>query len=180
MNLFIGCSARGDINDKIIKDCQLLIKDVASIDKVDLVFGACNRGLMKICYEEFNKNKKKIIGSSPNVYKKEFDGLELDEIIVTDTTMERFNILYQKSDVFLFLAGGIGTYAELFNTIEENRTNKDNKTIIIYNGDYFYTPIIKDLYRLYQENFIEDKLTDYFIIESEKENIIKLIKEKIK
>ena len=49
MNLFIGCSSKTDIDKKYIDDCYDLIKMIAKVPNVDLVYGAYNRGLMGLC-----------------------------------------------------------------------------------------------------------------------------------
>ena len=79
----------------------------------------------------------------------------------------------------LILPGGLGTLTELFNAIEENRTNNHNKKIIIYNKNYFYTPIIQGLYKMYENKYIDEPLTNYFVIESDEDKIIELIKKEI-
>lgn len=180
MNIFIGCSS-GEKIDAIYKNIsRCLIKKISKIDKLNLVFGGCHKGIMSICYDEFKHNNKQVIGISPRVYEKDVKELDCDEVIIADTTIERFNEIYKRSDIFLFLPGGVGTLSELFNTIEENRTNDSNKKlIIIYNKEYFYTDIIKELYKMYEDGFINNKLTDYLVIESDDDKIVELLQEKI-
>ena len=177
MRLFIGCSSSDSLDSEIVSDCRELVEDIASIPGVDLVYGAYNQGLMGVCYDAFQKQGKKIIGVTPRIYEDDIDSFLLDEFYLTDTTIERFHKIYEESDVFLFLPGGIGTFSEFFNAVEEHRTMKDDKRIILYNGTYFYTPMIKELYHLYQEGFIEQELASCFVIEQDKEAVKKLIKE---
>lgn len=177
MRLFIGCSSSDSLDSEIVSDCRELVEDIASIPGVDLVYGAYNQGLMGVCYDAFQKQGKKIIGVAPRIYEDDIDSFLLDEFYLTDTTIERFNKIYEESDVFLFLPGGIGTFSEFFNAVEEHRTMKDDKRIILYNGTYFYTPMIKELYHLYQVGFIEQELASCFVIEQDKEAVKKLIKE---
>lgn len=177
MRLFIGCSSSDSLDSEIVSDCRELVEEIASIPGVDLVYGAYNQGLMGVCYDAFQKQGKKIIGVTPKIYEDDIDSFLLDEFYLTDTTIERFHKIYEESDVFLFLPGGIGTFSEFFNAVEEHRTMKDDKRIILYNGTYFYTPMIKELYHLYQEGFIEQELASCFVIEQDKETVKKLIKE---
>lgn len=177
MRLFIGCSSSDSLDSEIVSDCRELVEEIASIPGVDLVYGAYNQGLMGVCYDAFQKQGKKIIGVTPKIYEDDIDSFLLDEFYLTDTTIERFHKIYEESDVFLFLPGGIGTFSEFFNAVEEHRTMKDDKRIILYNGTYFYTPMIKELYHLYQEGFIEQELASCFVIEQDKEAVKKLIKE---
>lgn len=76
-----------------------------------------------------------------------------------------------KSQCILILPGGLGTYYDLFKGI------KDNKKIYLYNKDFFYTPIIKNLYDLYVEGIIEKAPSLYINIESDLDEIIKKLEE---
>ena len=177
MNLFIGCSASETIDEYYINDCSNLIKMIAKIENIDLVYGAYNRGLMGLCYSEFEKNNKNVVGIITK-YHDDMDGDEVvgDKKIVVSTTTERFNEIFSNSDMVLILPGGLGTYAEIFSAIEESRIG-NMKKIILYNCNYFYTPMIKHLYHMYEEGFIDFPPSHYMIIESDKEKIIELIKE---
>ena len=125
-------------------------------------------------------NNKKVTGITLNLYKDQLDDLELDEAVLVETSMDRMREIYNKSDIMLFLPGGIGTYTELFSSIEEHRTKEDNKLLILYNDDFFYTPIIKELYWLYEKKFVKKSIGEYVNIESRMEDIIKLIEKEIK
>ena len=98
MNLFIGCTAKTNIDKVYIDECSDLIKMIARIDNVDLVYGAYNRGLMGLCYSEFKNNNKKVTGIITK-YHDDRDGEEVvgDEKIVVDTTTERFNQIFSNS-----------------------------------------------------------------------------------
>ena len=177
MNLFIGCGASTKIDEVYINDCSDLIKKIAVIPGIDLVYGAYNRGLMGLCYAEFKKNDKKITG----VITKYHDDRDGDEVVgdnkkVTLTTTERFDEIYGNSDTILILPGGLGVLAELFSAIEESCIGS-NKKIIVYNCNYFYTPIIRELYHLYEEGFINVPPSEYMIIESDKDKILEMIRE---
>lgn len=55
---------------------------------------------------------------------------------------------------------------------------KKEKEIYLYNKDFFYTPLIKNLYDLYLKGVIDKAPSEYMNIESELENIINKIKER--
>ena len=113
MNLFIGCSS-SKIDDKYSILSKELIDDISKIKDVDLVFGASNSGLMGDVYNSFLNNNK----YSDSYY--------------YDNTMERFNKIYEISDVLLFLPGSIGTITELFNSICQVQIGKYKKIILFY------------------------------------------------
>ena len=73
----------------------------------------------------------------------------------------------------LILPGGLGTIHDLFYSI----TN--DKDIILYNKDFFYTSIIKKLFELYEEGIEIRRPAEYMIIESELDEIIKKLEERL-
>ena len=177
MNLFIGGTSKNEVSSSYLKSSAYLLEHIAKIDDVHLVFGGYHRGIMAIAYDEFKKNLKKVIAVSDTIFQQYLDELDTDMSIVAKNTMERCQKLYENSDCLLFLPGGVGTYSELFSVIEENKYSSQHKKIILYNYDYFYTPIIKELYHLYQEGFIDDVPASYMVIESREDKIIELIEE---
>lgn len=133
---------------------------------------------MKVSYDEFAKNQKNIIGVTTDFDKENSQQEKYTKEIVVKNTTQRFEEIFSNSDVLLFLPGGLGTLAELFSSIEERQINNAKK-IILYNYNFFFTPIIEELYRLYKEGFIDVPPSSYMIIESDKEKIIEILKEEI-
>lgn len=76
------------------------------------------------------------------------------------------------ADIVLILPGGLGTYYDLFKAI------KENKKIYLYNKDFFYTPVIKNLYELHLGGMIEKVPSEYMNIECDLDNIIEKMKER--
>lgn len=178
MNIFIGCGSE-IVDDKFYKNSLSLITKLANLENVHLVFDACHNGLMGSCYDVFKNHNKKVTGITLKCYKDQLEDLDLNETIIVDTSMDRMREIYQKSDVLLFLPGGIGTYAEIFSAIEESRTKDDKKTIILYNDDFFYTPVIKEMYWLYEKGFVKRSIGEYCRIESKEEEIVRLIEKEM-
>lgn len=48
MKLFIGCSSSNNIPTEYFDDCKVLLEEL--MKENDLVFGACNSGLMGLAY----------------------------------------------------------------------------------------------------------------------------------
>ncbi len=177
IRLFVAGTSKEEVSDSYKNESKILLESISKIPNISLVFGGYHRGIMAIAYDEFKNNSKEVVAVSDLLFQDSLKELDTELSIVTENTMTRSQVLYENSDCLLFLPGGIGTYSELFMAIEENKNSKKPKPIILYNYDYFYTPIIKELYHLYQEGFIEEAPAGYMIIESDRENVIKLIEE---
>lgn len=76
-----------------------------------------------------------------------------------------------EADIVLILPGGLGTFACLFQAIQLN------KKVLLYNQDLYFTSLIKNLYEGYQKGYIEKVPAEYMQIESEKEEIFKILEE---
>ena len=70
--------------------------------------------------------------------------------------------MYDLSDIILILPGGIGTLAELASALEEYRSNKEHKLILIYNKDGFYSKIFEWMNQNINEGFLSQTLNNDF------------------
>ncbi len=180
MNLFIGTSSSSNIEEKKRKKANDLIEKIAKIEDITLVFGAAFSGMMAEVATIFEKNNKNLIGVSVNIYKDETDENRYKEIYFEQSPIDRTKKIYEKADVALFIPGGIGTLAELFSFLMQKDELKDDKLIIIYNKDFFFTPLLEYMYKLKQENFIREDLSKYLFISNDENEIIEKIKIKSK
>ena len=178
MNIFVATSARDEVLEKYGEACIELLEKIASCENTHLVFGAYGYGLMGKTYDIFKKHHKKIIGVAPVVYKTDFEKVPCDLEILTKSSMTRLEAIYEKSDILLFLPGGLGTYSELFSCLEEMKSNP-GKQIILYNVDFFFSPMLEEMYRLYQQGFLDKNLGGVILISNDQNEIIQKIKESV-
>ena len=130
MKIFVGCSASEDIPSKYRLDCNMLLDELFRNNN-DLVFGACNSGIMSDAYMSALGHNRKIVGICPEAYVDDFKDLKCTTEITTKTVNDRTDGLIRESDVLLFLPGGFGSVYELFTAIESKRCHEPNREIII-------------------------------------------------
>ena len=87
-------------------------------------------------------------------------------------TFDLVSNINEATDV-LILPGGLGTFSDLFKSIN------DGKKVIIYNKDLFYTPIINKLFNLYEEGIEIRRPFEYMEIESELDEILRKLEERL-
>ena len=170
MNLFISGSTSDIVADRYFGSVHPVVEKLVKYKDIGLVAGDYPRGIMAILYDEALSQHKEVIAISQ-------DEFTHGEDIITGDWLKQ---LYEQSDVFLFFPGGIETYELLFYFIQENKRRNLHKKIIIYNIDYFFTPIVKELYHLYEEKFIERVPSEYIIIESNQNELIEIIEKERK
>ena len=67
---------------------------------------------------------------------------------------ERKAILRHNADIFIVLAGGIGTLDELFDTLVTIQFKKSASPIVIVNTGGFYDDLLRMLDKISSENFL--------------------------
>lgn len=165
MKLFIGCSSSNDIPTEYFNDCKVLLEEL--MKENDLVFGACNSGLMGLAYNTTLKANGNITGICPEAYKDDFKTLKCDTEITTKSVSERTDTVISSSDALIFLPGGIGTIYELFTAIESKRCHEFNKPIVIYNSNGYFDKLLEFMNKVYSEKFsgFKDK-RNYLVTDS--------------
>jgi uncharacterized protein (TIGR00730 family) len=174
MNIFVGCSASDDIPSKYRNDCNILLDELFRNDN-NLVFGACNSGIMADAYNSALNNKKEIIGICPEAYKHDFLDLRCSSEIITTSVNERTDGLIRESEILLFLPGGFGSVYELFTAIESKSCHEHNREIIIYNSKGFYDELLSFIEKIYDEKFAKEYVRDYYFVSDDKECILEYI-----
>lgn len=159
---FVGCSSSDKI-DCSFKDSAKRLGITLSQNDFNLIFGACNYGLMGEVYRTMKQNNSSVIGVAPSLYKDDFKTLQCDEEYCVDTTNERISLMINKSDIVCFLAGGTGTLEEIIVALEMKRRKEIDKPIIIYDETGFYLPLVQQLSTMERYRFSIDcnSLFDY-------------------
>ena len=147
MRVFVGCSSSENIPDKYFLDCKKFLLELFEYD-LDLVFGACGKGLMGLAYEITKENGGNVLGIYPDVYKEEVNSLDCEKIM-TDTVPDRTNMVISESDALIFLPGGFGTIYEFLTAIECRRAYEFAKPIILYNVNGYFDKLFEFFETLY-------------------------------
>lgn len=84
---------------------------------MSLVYGGGTRGIMGAVAEGCRENGGKVTGIIPrflmNREASEDELVDLDELIVTEDMHQRKHKMFERSDAFVALPGGIGTVEEI-------------------------------------------------------------------
>ena len=125
---------------------------------ITLVYGGGTSGIMGTIARAVKSNGGKVVGIIPDfLIKKEArnknDDL-FDEFIVTETMHQRKQLMFDRSDAFLALPGGIGTLEEIVEIMTWAQLGRHTKPIAFANIDGFYNPMIALLDHMARQGFI--------------------------
>ena len=175
MRIFIGSGSNDNIRDDYLKMTKNVCDMLCNLD-YSLVFGAYSKGMMGVCYNTFISNNKKVLGVTLKEYADDLNNLKGMDYVIVDNSFKRLEYIYNESDIFLILPGGTGSLGELFGLMEENKTNKLDKKIIVYNYKGFYNELIDYIKKLKIKGFTyQDELDKLIIVDNIKilERVVK-------
>jgi uncharacterized protein (TIGR00730 family) len=126
---------------------------------IGLVYGGGSLGLMGELAHATLKHGGRVTGIIPSFLSAQEKMLkEADELIVTDTMHQRKMLMFERSDAFVALPGGVGTLEELVEQLTWSQLGRHSKPIIVANIEGFWTPFLKLLEHMRAESFIRTGL----------------------
>jgi uncharacterized protein (TIGR00730 family) len=97
---------------------------------------------------------------------------EVDELIVTEDMHQRKMLMFQKSDAFVALPGGVGTLEELVEQLTWSQLGRHQKPIIVANIEGFWTPFLRLLEHMRADAFIRENLEVRFTVVDRAEDVV--------
>jgi uncharacterized protein (TIGR00730 family) len=105
-----------------------------------LVYGGGSIGLMGRCARAAHGAGGDVLGIMPRFLERREIVLEEVPHRMVDTMHERKHIMFEESDAFVVLPGGIGTLEEAVETLSWARLNLHRKPVIFLAEDDFWAP----------------------------------------
>ncbi|MFD2237118.1 TIGR00730 family Rossman fold protein [Aureimonas populi] len=125
---------------------------------IRLVYGGGTRGIMGAVSDAVIRAGGQVTGIIPrflvDMEATESELKRLDELIVTEDMHERKHAMFERSDAFVALPGGIGTLEELIEIMTWSQLGRHRKPIVIANVGGFWNPLAGLLDHMRDEGFI--------------------------
>ena len=155
-------------------------------EKITLVYGGANVGLMGVLADTMLAGGGKVIGVMPkSLVEREVAHTSLTEMHIVDGMQERKALMADLSDAFIALPGAYGTLDELFEVLTWNQLGIINKPIGLLNPDGFFDPLLQMLDHSVAEKFLRPEHrnmlltgTDFEILIQELEKYQPVVAEK--
>ena len=128
-------------------------------NKVGLVYGGGSVGLMGAVAKSTLDHGGAVTGIIPDFLRsREHMLTRVQEMIVTPDMHERKRLMFEHSDAFVALPGGIGTLEELVEQMTWQQLGRHTKPVLLANIDGFWEPLIALLAHMRETEFIRPSL----------------------
>ena len=174
-NISIFCGAHEGKNPKYAQSAKIISEAIAK-KGINVVFGGGNVGLMKIISDTALDNDVEVLGISlKSLHALELANPRLNEIVVTDTLVDRKDEFMSRSDAFIVLPGGVGSLDELAEIMASNQLGIINKPVGILNTEGYYDHLLKWFDKAVEEGFISSANLKELLVSDNPEELVDLV-----
>jgi len=143
---------------------------------IGLVYGGGSLGLMGEVARSTLEHGGYVAGIIPGfLVEKEAMLRDVNEMIVTEDMHERKRLMFERSDGFVALPGGVGTLEELVEQLTWVQLGRHTKPVVVANIDGFWTPFLALLTHMKADTFIRAGLEVRFTVVDDASRIVPAI-----
>jgi uncharacterized protein (TIGR00730 family) len=153
----VYCGSSPGRSEVYVKAGRALGRSLAKAD-LRLVYGGGTKGIMGAVADGALRAGGKVTGIIPrfllNREATEAALVRLDELVITENMHERKHRMFEESDAFVALPGGIGTVEEIVEVMTWAQLGHHRKPIVFANIDGFWEPMMALMKHMREEGFI--------------------------
>lgn len=145
-------------------------------NNIALVYGGASIGVMGTIADAVLANGGAVIGVIPKtLVNYEIAHKNLTELHIVEDMHQRKKMMYDRSDAFLSLPGGMGTLDEMFEILTWSQLKLHSKSCFIYNFMGFYDSLLAYLNHSHKEGFIKTPHLEMLEEIKDQDGLLKLL-----
>jgi len=155
----VYCGSGPGTNPRFMEAATALGKVFAEND-VRLVYGGGSLGMMGAVASSVLDHGGKVTGIIPDFLTTRENALtRVQELIVTPDMHERKRLMFEHSDAFVAMPGGVGTLEELVEQLTWKQLGRHAKPVLLANIDGFWEPLLALFAHMRSTEFIRPSLS---------------------
>src|SRR6201997_1944264 len=173
----VYCGSGPGTNPHFIESAKAFGKALAE-SGIRLVYGGGSRGIMGAVASSVLDHGGMVTGIIPDFLKLRENALKrVQELIITPDMHERKRLMFEHSDAFVALPGGIGTLEELVEQLTWQQLGRHSKPVLLANVEGFWEPLFALLAHMRATQFIRPSLAVDILKAERVEEILPRLKE---
>jgi uncharacterized protein (TIGR00730 family) len=156
-SICVYCGSSPGRDPRYVEAARTLGKAMAEA-RIRLVYGGGGKGIMGAVAESISAAGGTVVGIIPRflITKEATEAAlsRLDKLVVTEDMHTRKHRMFEESDAFVALPGGIGTLEEIVEIMTWAQLGRHRKPIVLANTGGFWSPLMKLLDHMKAEGFL--------------------------
>ena len=158
----------GPGSDPRFIEAAIALGKILAENRIRLVYGGGSIGLMGALATSVLDHGGSVTGIIPDFLTSRENALtRVQELVVTPDMHERKRLMFERSDAFVALPGGVGTLEELVEQLTWKQLGRHTKPILLANVDGFWEPLLALLAHMRSTQFIRPTL-DVDVLKAER------------
>lgn len=147
----VFCGSSDAADPDFLLDASRLGEALAQA-KLKLVYGGGGVGLMGACARAAHEAGGKVLGIIPDFLVARERAYDEVETVVVTSMHERKKLMFERSDAFAVLPGGVGTLEEVVELLSWRRLDLHSKPVVFHNPKNFWSPLFELLQHTVDQN----------------------------
>jgi len=174
-SICVFCGARFG-TDPAGREVAQRLGELLAQEGIAMVYGGGGVGLMGLVANAALKAGGKVVGVIPRfLLQREAGHPALTETLVVETMHDRKLAMFERSDAFVVLPGGIGTLEELFEVLSWRTLGLHSKPIVIVDQGGYWQPLAALLRGVVERGFAERTHLDHVAFVSDLKDVLPAI-----
>src|ERR1700751_2691618 len=173
----VYCGSGPGANPRFI-EAAIAFGKILAENGIRLVYGGGSIGLMGALATSTLDHGGTVTGIIPDFLTIRENALKrVQELIITTDMHERKRLMFEHSDAFVALPGGIGTLEELVEQLTWQQLGRHSKPVLLANIDGFWEPLFALVSHMRETQFIRPSLAVDILKAERVEEILPRLKE---
>lgn len=151
-SLCVYCGSSSQV-DQVHRDAARHLGEELARRGIRLVFGGGQVGLMGICADAVLAGGGKVLGIIPQHLDEAEVGHRGVDLRIVSSMHVRKQMMFEESDAFAILPGGIGTMDEAFEIITWRQLGLHDKPVVVVNEAGYWNPLLSLLDHMIESGF---------------------------
>jgi uncharacterized protein (TIGR00730 family) len=145
---------------------------------IELIYGAGDIGLMSVVARAALENGGKVTGIIPEFIQAFEVGSPGEiELIVVESMHERKRAMFERSDGFIALPGGLGTLDETIEMITWKQLQQHKKPVVLVDTNHYWKPFLELVQAIVDGGFGHHGINDLFSVVDNVESVFQALED---
>jgi len=157
-SLCVYCGSSGAV-DARYRDAAVRLGTLLGEQRIGLVYGGGRIGLMGLLADACLRAGSTVVGVIPDFLRRaEVGHGAVTELVIVDNMHERKRTMFERSDGFVILPGGLGTLEETFEILTWKQLQLHDKPIVLVDVAGYWRPLAALIDHVIGENFARPEM----------------------